>query len=140
MKTVKIHKEKPKLILLIGITVIFFLLGYFIFDNTHYSSALLGVSAASLGLSLFQLKRIFNFTKNPESYNKEQINIKDERNVILIGNAKASAYDIETFAILGITAYAIYLDNIGFALTIFALWIIRIFSFIYYYSKNSKQY
>lgn len=140
MKTVKLHKEKLKLILIIGITFIFFILGYFIFDNKHYSSALLGISGASLGLSLFQLKRIFNFTKNPESYNKEQIDIKDERNVMLIGKSKACAYDIETFIIFGITAYAIYSNNVGFVLAIFVLWLIRIFSFFYYFSKNSKQY
>lgn len=140
MKTVKLHKEKFKLILLICITVIFFILGYLVFDNTHYSSALLGISGASLGLSLFQLKRILNFLKNPESYNKDQIAVKDERNIMLIEKAKTNAYDIETFTIFAITAYAIYSNNVGFALSILALWIIRIFSFLYYFSKNSKQY
>lgn len=140
MKTIKLYKEKVKLIFLILSTVIFFSLGYIVLNGENYSSALLGVSAASLGLSLFQLKRIFTFTKRPETYTNEQIELKDERNIMLVEKSKSCAYDIETFVILGITAYAIYSDNVGFVLAVLVLWSIRIFSFFYYFSKKNNEY
>lgn len=140
MKNIKWSKEIFKLMLLIGITIIFYILGYVVFDNKYYSSALLGISGASIGLVLFQLKRVLDFTRNPEIYNKEQIDVKDERNIMLLTNAKASSYGIETFIIFGITVYAIYLNDIGFVLAIFALWISRFLSFFYYLSMNNNKF
>lgn len=140
MKTIKLYKEKVKLIFLILSTVIFFSLGYIVLNGENYSSALLGVSASSLGLSLFQMKRIFTFTKRPETYTNEQIELKDERNIMLVEKSKSCAYDIESFVILGITAYAIYSDNVGFVLAVLVLWSIRSFSFFYYFSKKNNEY
>lgn len=140
MRNIKWSKEILKLILLIGIVVVFLILGYVIFPNKYYSSALLGVSGTSIGLSLIQLIRVIDFARNPEKYNKEQIDLKDERNNMLLINAKASAYGVETFVIFGITVYAIYLDNVKFVFAIFVLWISRFFSFLYYFSKNNKKF
>ncbi|PRR82502.1 hypothetical protein [Clostridium vincentii] len=139
MKNIKWSKEIVKLILLIVIAVAFFILGYVIIPNKYYSLSLLGVSGASIGLSLFQLKRVIDFARNPKKYNKEQIEVKDERNNRILINAKSSSFDIETFVILGITVYSIYLNNVGFVIAILALWISRIFSFFYYLSKNNKK-
>ena len=38
---------------------------------------------------------------------------------MLIRYAKSSSYDLEIFIIFGITIYAIYLNNVGFALAVF---------------------
>lgn len=140
MKNIKWSKEIFKLVFLIIITVGSFVLGEFVFENRHFSSALLGISAASIGLLVFHLIRNINFIKNPSAYKKEQINLKDERNLMLIRYAKSSSYDLEIFIIFGITIYAIYLNNVGFALAVFILWIVRLSSFFYYLSKNSKEF
>lgn len=140
MKSISRFKEIFKLILLIIITITLFILGNVVFNNTHYSSALLGMSGAFIGLSLFQLKRVIGFIKNPDTYNKEQINVKDERNIMLMTYAKSSSYDLETFIIFGITLYAIYLNSVEFVLAVFILWIIRIISFFYYLSKNNNRF
>lgn len=140
MRNVKWSKELLKLISFIGIGIAFFILGFVIFPDKYYSSALVGISAASTGLILFQLKRVIGFAKDPNNYNREQIDIKDERNNMLMTNSKASSYDIEAFVILAITVYAIYLNNVRFAFAIFILWMSRIFSFFYYYAKNNKKF
>ncbi len=140
MKTINWTKEIFKLILYTGIVIIFFILGKVIFDNTHYSSAFIGVSGGFLGISIFQLVRIINFNRNPERYHKEQIDYKDERNNMIISRAKSSAHDTEIFAIIGLSIYAIYLNNVEMVIGILILWIIRIISFFYYLNKNNKQY
>ncbi|ENK1243924.1 hypothetical protein ACFLKB_07880 [Clostridium sp. FAM 1755] len=139
MKNLNWSKEIFKLILLVSMTIIFFILGNVAFNEMHYSSALLGISGSSMGLSLFQLTRVIGFARNPQKYKKEQIDIKDERNSLILTNAKASSFDVETFVILGITVYAIYSNNIGFVFAIFILWVSRIFSLFYYLSKNNKE-
>jgi hypothetical protein len=136
----KLSMEMFKLILLIGVAAVFIILGCYIIPNEHYSSALLGVSGASIGLTLFQLTRVIGFIRNPEKYKREQIDIKDERNNLILTNAKASAYGVETYIILGITVYAIYSNNVGFVFAVLILWISRIFSFFYYLSKNNKEF
>ncbi|MGO5067231.1 hypothetical protein FDF31_08135 [Clostridium sporogenes] len=139
MKNLNWFKEIFKLILLVAMTITFFILGNVAFNEMHYSSALLGISGASMGLSLFQLTRVIGFARNPQKYKKEQIDVKDERNSLILTNAKASSFGIETFVIFGITVYAIYSNNIGFVFAIFILWVSRIFSFFYYLSKNNKE-
>lgn len=140
MRNVKWSKELLKLILFIGIGIAFFILGFVIFPNKYYSSALVGISAASTGLILFQLKRVICFAKDPNSYEREQIDVKDERNNMILTNAKASSYSIETFVIFGISAYAIYLNNVKFVFAIFILWVSHIFSFFYYLYKYNKKF
>lgn len=139
MKNLNWSKEIFKLILLVAMTITFFILGNVVFNEMHYSSALLGISGASMGLSLFQLMRVIGFARNPQKYKKEQIDVKDERNSLILTNAKASSFGIETFVIFGITVYAIYSNNVGFVFAIFILWVSRIFSFFYYLSKNNKE-
>lgn len=139
MKNLNWFKEIFKLILLVAMTITFFILGNVTFNEMHYSSALLGISGASMGLSLFQLTRVIGFARNPQKYKKEEIDAKDERNSLILTNAKASSFGIETFVIFGITVYAIYSNNIGFVFAIFILWVSRIFSFFYYLSKNNKK-
>lgn len=140
MRDFKLSKEILKLFLLTGSMVVFFMLGYVVFRGKHYSPALIGMAGSAIGISLFQLKRIIGFVKNPKSYNREQVEVKDERNIVLLANSKASSYDLEVFIILGITIYSIYLNEVGLVLAILALWISRIGSFFYYLSKNSKQF
>lgn len=140
MKSISRKKEVFTLIVLVIITIALFILGNVVFSNTHYSSALLGMSGASIGLSLFQLKRMIDFIKNPDSYKKEQINKKDERNNMLVTYAKSTSYDLETFIIFGITLYAIYINSVEFVLAIFILWIIRIASFFVYLYRNNNRF
>ncbi len=140
MKSIRWSKEVWKLILLIAGTVLLFIIGYFVVEDSEYSSTVLGVVGGGIALSFFQLSRIINFNKNPKSYDKEQIDVKDERNIMLLTNAKSSAYGVEKFVIFGISLYAIYLKDLWFVLAILILWISRIASFIYYFSKSSKQF
>ena len=140
MKSINWSKEIFKLILYIGIVILLLILGKVVFDSTHYSSALIGVSGGFLGISIFQLVRIINFKRNPEKYHKEQIDYKDERNNMIISSAKSSAYDAEIFGIIGLSIYAIYLNNVEMVIGILILWVIRIFSFFYYLNKNNKHY
>jgi hypothetical protein len=95
MKSINWTKEIFKLIFYIGSVVLLFILGKVVFDNTHYSSALIGVSGGFLGILIFQLIRMINFKRNPENYHKERIDFKDERNNMIISSAKSSAYDAE---------------------------------------------
>lgn len=140
MKSINWTKEIFKLIFYIGSVVLLFILGKVVFDNTHYSSALIGVSGGFLGILIFQLIRMINFKRNPENYHKERIDFKDERNNMIISSAKSSAYDAEIFGIIGLSIYAIYLNNVEMVIGILILWIIRIFSFFYYLNKNNKHY
>lgn len=139
MKKVKLTKEILKLIILAVLGIVFFVLGYYVFSEEHYSSAILGMAGAAVGLVIFQLMRISNFIKNPISYEKEQVNIKDERNNIILNKSKAESYDVELFVLFGVTIYAIYLNNIVFVVSLCVLWVIRIGSFFYYISKNNKK-
>lgn len=139
MKRNSIAFEILKLILLTGIGLLFFMMGKQIFSDTYYSSALIGVSGGMIGLSLFQLVRILGIIRNPQKLKQEQVDLEDERNNLIINNSKSSAYNFETYIILGITAYAIYSNNIGFVASIGILWIFRVASFFYYLSKNNKE-
>ena len=59
---------------------------------------------------------------------------------MLIRYAKSSSYDLEIFIIFGITIYAIYLNNVGFALAVFILWIVRLSSFFIIYRKIVRNF
>lgn len=132
-------KEITKFILLLVITAGLFILAKFVFEDTHFASALFGASGGVGGLLIFQLARLLSFARNPSKFNKEQIDVEDERNILIMTNARSSAFSIETSVILGISMYAIYSNDLGFVLAIFFLWISRILLFFYYLSKNNKE-
>lgn len=140
MKSINWTKEMFKFIIYIGNVILFFVLSRFVFDNIHYSSALIGVSGGFLGIIIFQIIRMINLKRNPKNYHKEKIDFKDERNNMIISSAKTSTYDVEIFGIIGLSIYAIYLNNVEMVIGILMLWIIGIFSFFYYLNKNNKQY
>ena len=139
MKNIKFKKEILKLVLLIVVTVIAFILGNYVIEDKSQAGAAAGMTGAGVAMSLFQLSRIINFVKDPKKYDREIVDLKDERNNTIIKNSKASAYDIETFLIFGITLYAVYLNNINFVLAVGIIWVTRIVSFLYNFSKNNKM-
>lgn len=139
MKQSNWQKEITKTILFVAATVILVVLGTVYFNDTHYAGALLGAAGGSGGLTLFQLTRLYDFKKNPEKFKKEHIDVKDERNILILANARASSFSLETYIILGMGMYGIYLDQVEFVFAILILWVSRTLFFFYYLSKNNKE-
>lgn len=138
MQSKRFLVEISKLLLTVLITALFFTLGFSIFREETYASALIGVSGGMLGVSLFQATKVFSYMKAPQKMKRDNINHKDERNLQILAHSKASSFDLETFILLGLTAYTIYTDNVGYILIIGVLWFSRIISLLYFVYKNNK--
>lgn len=124
------------------ITIVFLstiILNIYIKDN-DYSAALLGIAGSMVGLGAFQLHRLMTFDKEPSLYDKEAIEIQDERNQFIIQNSKIKSYNFEIYPLLLITFYAIYSKDTLLAILILILWISRVLVVLFEIHKLQKKY
>lgn len=76
MQSKRFLVEISKLLLTVLITALFFTLGFSIFREETYASALIGVSGGMLGVSLLQATKVFSYMKAPQKMKRDNINHK----------------------------------------------------------------
>ena len=141
MKNKIFSKEIYKLILFIFIAITSIILGLEMPINKQlFASGLTGLAGSFIALSLAQIKRIITLIKDPDAYNNEEIDKKDERNILIKRYAESYSYNIEQYILLGVIFFALYINNMDIVYTVFILLVIRLASFLYYKSKGEKEF
>lgn len=100
----------------------------------------IGIGCGILGLGMGDILEKNAIKKNPELYKKMDIARKDERNLMIVNQAKAKAYDrmIYTFGILLLIFALIGVDLSVILLLTFA-YLFVISSSVYYINRYNKE-
>ena len=121
------------------ISVIMIILSQFVELNSH-SGILLGTGAGVIGASIAKLYSINLEKKNPDIVKKNEIELQDERNVIIRQRAKAKSADITQWLIM-IIAYLEIFVNAPLWITLLTVGIFVLYNIIqiYYINKFNNE-
>ena len=121
------------------ISVIMIILSQFVELNSH-SGILLGTGAGVLGANIAKLYFINLEKKNPDIVKENEIELKDERNVLILQKAKAKSADITQWLIM-LVAYLEILVNAPLWITLVTIGIFVLYNIIqiYYVNKFNKE-
>ena len=121
------------------ISVIMIILSQFVELNSH-SGILLGTGAGVLGANIAKLYFINLEKKNPDIIKENEIELKDERNVLILQKAKAKSADITQWLIM-LVAYLEILVNAPLWITLVTIGIFVLYNIIqiYYVNKFNKE-
>ena len=121
------------------ISVIMIILSQFVELNSH-SGILLGTGAGFLGANIAKLYFISLEKKNPDIIKENEIELKDERNVLILQKAKAKSADITQWLIM-LVAYLEILVNAPLWITLVTIGIFVLYNIIqiYYVNKFNKE-
>ena len=121
------------------ISVIMIILSQFVELNSH-SGILLGTGAGVLGANIAKLYSINLEKKNPDLIKENEIELKDERNVLIRQRAKAKSADITQWLIM-LVAYLEILVNAPLWITLVTIGIFILYNIIqiYYVNKFNKE-
>ena len=121
------------------ISVIMIILSQFVELNSH-SGILLGTGAGVLGANIAKLYFISLEKKNPDIIKENEIELKDERNVLILQKAKAKSADITQWLIM-LVAYLEILVNAPLWITLVTIGIFVLYNIIqiYYVNKFNKE-
>ena len=121
------------------ISVIMIILSQFVELNSH-SGILLGTGAGVLGANIAKLYFINLEKKNPDIIKENEIELKDERNVLILQKAKAKSADITQWLIM-LVAYLVILVNAPLWITLVTIGIFVLYNIIqiYYVNKFNKE-
>ena len=121
------------------ISVIMIILSQFVELNSH-SGILLGTGAGVFGANIAKLYSISLEKKNPDIIKENEIELKDERNVLILQKAKAKSADITQWLIM-LVAYLEILVNAPLWITLVTIGIFVLYNIIqiYYVNKFNKE-
>ena len=126
-------------VMAITISVIMIILSQFVELNSH-SGILLGTGAGVIGASIAKLYSINLEKKNPDMIKENEIELQDERNVLIRQRAKAKSADITQWLIM-IIAYLEIFVNAPLWITLVTIGIFVLYNIIqiYYVNKFNKE-
>ena len=121
------------------ISVIMIILSQFVELNSH-SGILLGTGAGVIGASIAKLYTINLEKKNPDIRKENEIELKDERNILIRQRAKAKSADIIQWLIM-VIAYLTILVNAPLWITLLTVGIFVLYNIIqiYYINKFNNE-
>ena len=126
-------------VMAITISVIMITLSQFVELNSH-SGILLGTGAGVIGASIAKLYSINLEKKNPDMIKENEIELQDERNVLIRQRAKAKSADITQWLIM-IIAYLEIFVNAPLWIILLTVGIFVLYNIIqiYYINKFNKE-
>ena len=126
-------------VMAITISVIMIILSQFVELNSH-SGILLGTGAGVIGASIAKLYSINLEKKNPDMIKENEIELQDERNVLIRQRAKAKSADITQWLIM-IIAYLEIFVNAPLWIILLTVGIFVLYNIIqiYYVNKFNKE-
>ena len=133
------QKKSRFYIMAIIMSVIMIILSQFVELNSH-SGILLGTGAGVFGANIAKLYFISLEKKNPDIIKENEIELKDERNVLIRQRAKAKSADITQWLIM-LVAYLEILVNAPLWITLVTIGIFVLYNIIqiYYVNKFNKE-
>ena len=133
------QKKSTFYVMAITISVIMIILSQFVELNSH-SGILLGTGAGVIGASIAKLYTINLEKKNPDMIKENEIEVKDERNVIIRQRAKAKSADITQWLIM-VLAYLEIFVNAPLWIILLTVGIFVLYNIIqiYYINKFNKE-
>ena len=133
------RKKSTFYVMAITISVIMIILSQFVELNSH-SGILLGTGAGVIGASIAKLYTINLEKKNPDMIKENEIELQDERNVLILQKAKAKSADITQWLIM-LVAYLEILVNAPLWITLVTIGIFVLYNIIqiYYVNKFNKE-
>ena len=133
------QKKSMFYVMAITISVIMIILSQFVELNSH-SGILLGTGAGVIGASIAKLYSINLEKKNPDIVKKNEIELKDERNILIRQRAKAKSEDIIQWLIM-VIAYLTILVNAPLWITLLTVGIFVLYNIIqiYYINKFNNE-
>ena len=126
-------------VMAITISVIMIILSQFVELNSH-SGILLGTGAGVFGANIAKLYFISLEKKNPDMIKENEIELQDERNVLIRQRAKAKSADITQWLIM-IIAYLEIFVNAPLWIILLTVGIFVLYNIIqiYYINKFNKE-
>ena len=133
------QKKSTFYIMAITISVLMIILSQFVELNSH-SGILLGTGAGVIGASIAKLYSINLEKKNPDMIKENEIELQDERNVLIRQRAKAKSADIIQWLIM-LIAYLTILVNAPLWITLLTVGIFVLYNIIqiYYINKFNNE-
>ena len=133
------QKKSTFYIMAITISVLMIILSQFVELNSH-SGILLGTGAGVIGASIAKLYFISLEKKNPDMIKENEIELQDERNVLIRQRAKAKSADITQWLIM-IIAYLEIFVNAPLWIILLTVGIFVLYNIIqiYYINKFNNE-
>ena len=133
------QKKSRFYVMAIIMSVIMIILSQFVELNSH-SGILLGTGAGVIGASISKLYFINLEKKNPEIIKENEIELQDERNVIIRQKAKAKSADITQWLIM-LVAYLEIFVNAPLWIILLTVGIFVLYNIIqiYYINKFNQE-
>ena len=133
------QKKSTFYVMAITISVIMIILSQFVELNSH-SGILLGTGAGVIGASIAKLYFISLEKKNPDMIKENEIELQDERNVLIRQRAKAKSADITQWLIM-IIAYLEIFVNAPLWIILLTVGIFVLYNIIqiYYINKFNNE-
>ena len=126
-------------VMAITISVIMIILSQFVELNSH-SGILLGTGAGVIGASIAKLYTINLEKKNPDMIKENEIELQDERNVLIRQRAKAKSADITQWLIMVIAYLEIFVNApLWIILLTVGIFVLYNIIQIYYVNKFNKE-
>ena len=133
------QKKSMFYITAIIISVIMIIVSQFVELNSH-SGILLGTGAGVLGANIAKLYFINLEKKNPDIVKKNEIELKDERNILIRQRAKAKSADIIQWLIMLIAYLEIFVNApLWIILVTIGIFVLYNIIQIYYINKFNKE-
>lgn len=133
------QKKSTFYVMAIITSIIMIILSQFVELNSH-SGILLGTGAGVIGASIAKLYTINLEKKNPDMIKENEIELQDERNVLIRQRAKAKSADITQWLIM-IIAYLEIFVNAPLWIILLTVGIFVLYNIIqiYYINKFNKE-
>ena len=133
------RKKSTFYVMAITISVIMIILSQFVELNSH-SRILLGTGAGAIGASIAKLYSINLEKKNPDMIKENEIELQDERNVLIRQRAKAKSADITQWLIMVIAYLEIFVNApLWIILLTVGIFVLYNIIQIYYVNKFNKE-
>ena len=133
------QKKSTFYIMAITISVLMIILSQFVELNSH-SGILLGTGAGVIGASIAKLYTINLEKKNPDMIKENEIELQDERNVLILQRAKAKSADITQWLIMLIAYLEIFVNApLWIILLTVGIFVLYNIIQIYYINKFNKE-
>ena len=133
------QKKSTFYVMAITISVIMIILSQFVELNSH-SGILLGTGAGIIGASIAKLYFISLEKKNPDMIKENEIELQDERNILILQRAKAKSADIIQWLIM-LIAYLEIFVNAPLWIILLTISVFVLYNIIqaYYINKFNKE-
>ena len=133
------QKKSMFYITAIIISIIMIIVSQFVELNSH-SGILLGTGAGVLGANIAKLYFISLEKKNPDIIKENEIELKDERNILIRQRAKAKSADIIQWLIMLIAYLEIFVNApLWIILVTIGIFVLYNIIQIYYINKFNKE-